>query len=63
MENLATKHGRIPAARKTEVVRIPSALRPAVDDLVAHYREARVAAWEAAPLRQPEAQPDRAALT
>lgn len=52
MGTLATKHGRIPAARKTEVVRIPSALRPAVDELVAHYRQAKVKAWEAAPLKQ-----------
>ena len=48
------KQGRIPAPRKTEVVRIPSVLRPAVDDLVATFKEARVRAWEAQPLKQPD---------
>jgi hypothetical protein len=43
------------------MMRVPIALKPAVAELVAHYRKAKIKAWEAAPLKQPSAQPDREA--
>lgn len=49
--------GRQPTGRTTMMVRIPIALKPAVAELVAHYRQAKQKAWNAQPLRQPE-QPD-----
>ena len=47
--------------RSSEMVRIPKVLKPAVMELVTHYRQAKLKAWEAAPLKQPAAQPDREA--
>ena len=53
------KRGRQPTGRTSGMVRIPLALKPAVAELVETYRQAKIKAWEAAPLRQPAAQPDR----
>ena len=47
------KPGRKPTGPTTVIIRIPGALKPAVTELVAHYRQAKVKAWEAAPLRKP----------
>jgi hypothetical protein len=49
--------GRKPTGPTTIIVRIPGALKPAVTELVAHYRQAKQKAWEAQPLRKQE-QPD-----
>ncbi len=58
MTAIAKKPGRKPTGPTTVIVRIPGALKPAVAELVAHYRQAKVKAWEAAPLKQPATQPD-----
>jgi hypothetical protein len=59
--NATSKRGRgRPATGSTStMVRIPIALKPAVTELIAHYRAAKQRAWEAQPLRRPdrEAQP------
>lgn len=60
MTAVAKKPGRKPTGPTTVIVRIPGALKPAVAELVAHYRQAKVKAWEAAPLKQPAAQPEQA---
>ena len=52
------KGGRPATGINSTMMRIPNALKPAVAELVAHYRRAKIKAWEAAPLKQP-AQPDR----
>ena len=52
------KRGRKPTGPTTVIVRIPGALKPAVTELVAHYRQAKLKAWEAAPLKQPVAPPE-----
>ena len=52
------KPGRKPTGPTTVIVRIPGALKPAVAELVAHYRQAKQRAWEAAPLKKPVL-PDR----
>lgn len=54
MTAVAKKPGRKPTGPTTVIVRIPGALKPAVAELVAHYRQARVKAWEAQPLRLPD---------
>jgi hypothetical protein len=59
MRTPAKKPGRKPTGSTTVIVRIPGALKPAVTELVAHYRQAKIKAWEAVPLKQPEPQPDR----
>jgi hypothetical protein len=43
------------------MMRVPNALKPAVAELVAHYRQAKIKAWEAAPLKQSAAQPNQEA--
>ncbi len=53
-----SKRGRKPTGPTTVIVRIPGALKPAVAELVAHYRQAKVKAWEAQPLKQPATQPN-----
>lgn len=53
--------GRPATGLNSTMMRIPNALKPAVKELVAHYRQAKIKAWEAAPLKQPEPQPDREA--
>ncbi len=49
--------GRQRTGRTTSMVRIPTALKPAVAELVASYRLAKQRAWNAQPLRKQE-QPD-----
>lgn len=56
------KRGRKPTGPTTVIVRIPGALKPAVTELVAHYRQAKVKAWEAQPLRKHEQSDDDAGL-
>jgi len=51
MVTQAKKPGRKPTGPTTVIVRIPGALKPAVTELVAHYRQAKIKAWEAAPLK------------
>lgn len=58
MEPQTKKRGRKPTGPTTVIVRIPGALKPAVTELVAHYRQAKLKAWEAAPITRP-AQPER----
>ena len=53
--------GRPATGPTTITIRVPIALKPAVAELIAHYRQAKVTAWEAAPSKQPAAQPDREA--
>lgn len=48
--------GRPATGSTTVMVRIPGALKPAVTELVATYRRAKLKAWEAAPLRPVEPQ-------
>ena len=55
------KGGRPATGLNSTMMRVPIALKPAVAELVAHYRKANIKAWEAAPLKQPSAQPDREA--
>ena len=50
--------GRPATGPTTITIRVPIALKPAVAELVAHYRQAKIKAWEAAPLKKPSAQPD-----
>ncbi len=53
MEQAKRGRGRPATGPTTVMVRIPGALKPAVAELVAHYRQAKQRAWEAAPLRKP----------
>ena len=46
--------GRPATGLNSTMMRVPNALKPAVAELVAHYRQARVKAWEAQPLRLPD---------
>ena len=46
--------GRPATGLNSTMMRVPNALKPAVAELVAHYRQAKVKAWEAAPLKQPD---------
>ncbi len=61
MEQEKRGRGRPATGLNSTMMRVPNVLKPAVAELVAHYRQAKVKAWEAAPLKQPAAQPDRQA--
>lgn len=58
MDTAKKRRGRAPTGPTTVIVRIPGALKPAVTELVAHYRLAKQKAWEAQPLRKPDVDPD-----
>ena len=62
MEKTAGKRGRPATGPSSGLMRIPNALKPAVTELVAHYRQAKQKAWEAQPLRKPEQPDDDAGL-
>ena len=53
--------GRPATGLNSTMMRVPNALKPAVAELVAHYRQAKIKAWEAAPLKQSAAQPNQEA--
>ncbi|GEM_PF-3372889 len=52
--------GRPATGLNSSMMRVPNALRPVVSELITHYRQAKVKAWEAAPLKQPATQPETA---
>lgn len=51
--------GRPATGLNSTMMRVPLALKPAVEELVAHYRKAKIKAWEAAPLKQLATPSDR----
>ena len=53
--------GRPATGPTTITIRVPIALKPAVAALVVDYRAARQRALDAAPLKQPETQPNQEA--
>ena len=61
MQEAKRGRGRLPTGRTTAMVRIPIVLKPAVAALVVDYRTARQRALDAAPLKQPETQPNQEA--
>lgn len=54
--------GRPATGLNSTMMRVPNALKPAVTELVAHYRQAKQKAWEAQPLRKQEPLDDDADL-
>ena len=62
MQEAKRGRGRLPTGRTTAMVRIPIVLKPAVAALVVDYRAARQRALDAAPLKQPAAQPEQAII-
>ncbi|CDH45319.1 MAG: hypothetical protein IPL59_05690 [Candidatus Competibacteraceae bacterium] len=52
--------GRPATGLNSTMMRVPNPLKPVVAELIATYRQAKIKAWEAAPLRTVElASPNR----